>query len=441
MLSIYHSSNEAGLSVLICSTPVHGHVTPLLAVARALVDAGHDVRFLTGARYRDPVEATGARWTPLPSDVDYDDTDMDAAFPGRVGRSGVDAARWDLRRIFLDPAPSQLRAVDALLAEKPSDVVLTESMFFGAMLMLCRPAAERPPVVNLGIVPLGLTSRDTAPFALGLPPAPGARGRLRNAFLQWTSERFVFRELHRVADELARSVTGHPLATFAMNYPATADAIVQFSVPEFEYPRSDLSVPVHFVGPVSQSASTAALPEWWDELDTGRPIVHVTQGTVANADLEELVMPTIRALADRDVLVVATTGGREAPELELPANARIASYLPYDLLFPRLSAFVTTGGYGGVHFALRHGVPVLATGNTEDKAEVAARVAWSGAGLRLKPRGGRVEARRIGDAVDRLLDERRFRECARRIEAAIEQAPGAAGVDAVLRDIVEARAY
>ncbi len=29
--------NDQPLDILICSTPVHGHVTPLLAVSRALV--------------------------------------------------------------------------------------------------------------------------------------------------------------------------------------------------------------------------------------------------------------------------------------------------------------------------------------------------------------------------------------------------------------------
>lgn len=420
---------------------MHGHVAPLLPVARALVSAGHDVRFLTGARYRDAAESTGARWVPLPADADYDDTDMDTAFPGRVGRQGVDAARWDLGNIFLAPAASQLHAVDALLAAEPADVVLTETMFLGAMLLLCRPRDERPPVVNLGIVPLSLTSRDTAPFALGLPPMPGPIGWVRNAMLQWSSEKLIFRDLHRTADQLARSEVGHPLATFSMNYPATADAIIQLSVPEFEYPRSDLSVPVHFVGPVSQSAPATPLPQWWSDLDSGRPVVHVTQGTVANADLDELVVPTIRALADRDVLVVATTGGREAPALELPSNARMAPYLPYDLLFPRVSVLVTNGGYGGVHFALRHHVPVLATGNTEDKAEVSARVAWSGAGLRLTPRRGQIDQAEIGRAVDRLLTEPDFRTHARRIGDAIAAAPGAAGIDAILRRLVAERVH
>ena len=76
-------------SILLCSTPVHGHVTPLLAVARFLVERGHRVRFLTGERYRDAVATTGATYLPLPAEADYDDTDMDAAFPGRVGRGHV----------------------------------------------------------------------------------------------------------------------------------------------------------------------------------------------------------------------------------------------------------------------------------------------------------------------------------------------------------------
>jgi UDP:flavonoid glycosyltransferase YjiC (YdhE family) len=71
----------------------------------------------------------------------------------------------------------------------------------------------------------------------------------------------------------------------------------------------------------------------------------------------------------------------------LPANARAATFLPYDSLLPKTDVFVTNGGYGGVQYALRYGVPVITTSGHEDKPEVAARIAWSGAGRRLKPPG------------------------------------------------------
>ncbi|APZ33025.1 hypothetical protein BOH66_00965 [Microbacterium aurum] len=292
-------------------------------------------------------------------------------------------------------------------------------------------------MLSLGIVPLGLRSRDTAPFALGIPPLSGPLGRLRNSLLIWTTDRLVFADLQRDAARIAREATGHELSTPAMNYPALADAVVQFSVPEFEYPRSDLTTPVHFVGPASLASASPdlAVPDWWGDLDGSRPVVHVTQGTVANTSLDDLVLPKLRALADRDVLVVASTGGRDLPAA-IPANARVAPYLPYDRLFPHLSAFVTNGGCGGVHYALAHGVPIVATGNTEDKSEVSARVAWSGAGLRLRPRkgaGGRIDERAIVGAVDRLLAEPSFRAHAARIGAPVTAAPGPAGIEAVLR--------
>ena len=154
---------------------------------------------------------------------------------------------------------------------------------------------------------------------------------------------------------------------------------------DVRYPRSDAPPQLHFIGPLSATGSQAPLPPWWDELDGTKPVVHVTQGTVANADYRQLIAPTLKALAGDDVLVVVSTGGRPVGTLpSLPPNARAAAFLPYDELLPRTAVYVTNGGYGGVQYALRHGVPIVATGGKEDKPEVGARVAWSGVGRRIR---------------------------------------------------------
>jgi hypothetical protein len=45
-----------------------------------------------------------------------------------------------------------------------------------------------------------------------------------------------------------------------------------------------------FLGPAgAPTPREAQLPPWWDELDGSRPVIHVSQGTVANLDLGELV--------------------------------------------------------------------------------------------------------------------------------------------------------
>src|SRR4030095_4366556 len=68
----------------------------------------------------------------------------------------------------------------------------------------------------------------------------------------------------------------------------------------------------------------------------------------------------------------------------LPANARVEPFIPFGALLPHVDLMITKGGYGGVQFALAHGVPLIVAGATEEKPEIAARVAWSGAGINLK---------------------------------------------------------
>jgi UDP:flavonoid glycosyltransferase YjiC (YdhE family) len=426
------------LDILLCSTPVHGHVTPLLAVSRALVERGHRVHFLTGERYLDRAAATGAEVLRLPAEADYDDTDMDAAFPGRVGLTGPAGIRYDMTEIFLRPARAQLVAMDAVAGRLGLDAVLAESLFLGAALLAGRPRSERPALLNLGIVPLGLKSRDTAPFGLGVPPRPGALGRLRNAALTAVAEKVVFAPVQRAAVR-AGVEAGTGLPGFVLDWPSHADGVIQFTVPEFEYPRTDVRVPVHFVGPVSRTqASETPLPAWWSDLDDGRPVVHVTQGTVANRDLGDLLLPTMRALAGADVWVVASTGGRPVAELgtDLPANARVAPYLPYDLLLPRTAVYVTNGGYGGIHYAMEHGVPIVVAGTTEDKTEVSARVAWSGVGVKLAT--NRPEGAAVGAAVRTVLDDPGYAQRSARIGRAIRSSSGLDGVERAVRETVEA---
>ncbi|MGX5682115.1 glycosyltransferase [Schumannella luteola] len=427
-------------SILICSTPVHGHVTPLLAVTRALVAAGHDVRFLTGRRYRDAVEEAGASFLALPAAADYDDRSMDAAFPGRVGLTGPAGIRYDMIEIFLRPMQAQLAALRMALSS-PTDLVMTEPLFTGILGLLVEPAHSRPPIVSLGILPLGTKSKDTAPFGLGVLPMRGPIGRLRNSLMTVMAEKAVFAPVQKFAEEQVLAATGRELGGFFLDWPRRADALVQFTVPEFEYPRSDLPASVRFVGPVSTSAPSTPLADWWDELDGSRRVVHVSQGTVANQDYEELILPTIRGLAEaEDVVVVVTTGGRPVSSIpgRIPSNVYLAEYLPYDELLPRTDVMVTNGGYGGVHFALRHGVPLVVAGMTEDKIEVSARIEWSGVGVNL--RTNRPSDAAVAGGVRRVLADQSYRDAANRIGVAIARSPGVAGILPIVDELVSTRA-
>jgi UDP:flavonoid glycosyltransferase YjiC (YdhE family) len=108
------------------------------------------------------------------------------------------------------------------------------------------------------------------------------------------------------------------------------------------------------------------------------------------------------------VLVVATAGGRpvEAIPGPIPSNARLASYLPFEWLLPKVDVLVTNGGYGSVNQAMSSGIPLVTAGTTEDKADVNARVAWSGVGVNLATNEPAQAALR--EAVRTVLDTSRY---------------------------------
>ncbi|WP_431074996.1 glycosyltransferase [Microbacterium phyllosphaerae] len=424
-------------SYLITCTPAHGHVMPLLQIARHLIALGNQVSFLTSPRYAERVRQAGARFVPLPADADIDLDDADGAFPERAGLTGPAAIRFDMSNLFVRPGSAQLAAVLAEFAARRIDAVLTEPLFIGAALLQRMPREQRPPVIVLGIFPLGARSRDAAPFGLGVTPMPGAVGRVRNAALRLIAEKVIFGAVQREADAVARREVGRPMGGFVLDWAGRADAYVQFTVPEFEYPRSDLPGTVHFVGPLPAPASDRELPEWWSDLDERRPVVHVTQGTIANADFTQLVLPTISALAESEALVVVATGGRPISALPraLPANVRVAEYLPYDRLLPRIDLLVTNGGYGGVQQALENGVPLVVAGQTEDKVEVSARVGWSGVGLNLRTNSPTPE--QVGAAITRVLGDPSYRENAHRIGAAMRETDAWRSLGEVLESVQE----
>jgi len=417
-------------SIIIAGFPAQGHVTPLLAVAENFIKRGDEVRFITGSLFADKVAATGATYVPLPAEADFDDQPLAERFPERAKLKGLKAGVFDVEHVFARPAKSQYETIVAALAAKPADVVIAESVFVGASFLLQRPRSARPAVVMCGVIPLSITSRDTAPFGLGLPPAR-VLNRPRNAALVVIVGRVV-QQANRTLNALHREVHGSDIPWTFIDWGRYADALVQFTVRSFEYARSDEPSTVAFVGPLSATGSRASLPEWWADLDGTRPVIHVTQGTVANTDYDQVIAPALRALADDDVLVVVTTGGRPVSTLPpLPVNARAATYLLYDELLPRTSVFVTNGGYGGVQHALRYGVPIVATGGKEDKPEVGARIAWSGVGRRI--RSERPTPRALRRDILAVLNQPRYRQAARHVAADMAAAPGFAG----LADIVD----
>ncbi|TFV59651.1 glycosyltransferase [Mycobacterium sp. PS03-16] len=426
--------------ILIASMSPIGHIGPLLHLARGLIDRGDRVTVLTSAARADLIRSAGARPRALPPQTDIDETRLNALFPGREGTSGIRRVNFDITNIFVAPMPHQAAALAEAFAETRYDAVIADAAFFGILPFLLGDPHSRPPILTYTTTPLFLSSRDTAPGGLGMAPSSTPLGRVRNRVLTALTHKVLLRGSQSAADDLLHRMNSPALPMFLTDAGVLADRFIVPTVPDFDYPRSDLPAHVRYVGAVHPARTQSFLaPDWWGVLDSGRPVVHVTQGTIDNADLGRLLLPTLEALADEDVVVVATTGGRAVTEIgtALPPNAHVAELLPHDILLPMVDVMVTNGGYGAVQRALSSGVPLVVAGNTEDKPEVAARVAWAGAGINLKT--GTPSPAAVRAAVRAVLDDGRYLANARRLEAAFARRDGVAEIGALVDEVVAER--
>ena len=399
------------MKILFASTPATGHINPLLAITRILLAEGHEITFLTGSAFRDRIENSGAKFLSLQGRADFDGQDLLSVAPELKDiRPGLEWFRVAIERIFVDSLPAQHQGLIQALEECQADVIIGDDMFFGVLPMLLGSQSKRPPIVLCGTSFLHLAREDGAPNFLGLPPATTDEQRHQYAAIAREYDEGVDRpsllSLNKALNALGLGPVSVPLFHSVVEL---ADAYMQLSVPRFEFPRQ-IPHSVHFVGTPPIVPGQAPLPPWAHELDGSRKVVLVTQGTFANHNLGLLIAPTLAALAtEPDVLVVATTGGRPVDAIpgDVPSNARVASFLPFEWLLPHVDVLVTNGGYGSVNQAMSFGIPLVTAGMTEDKADVNARVAWSGVGLNLATNEPTQEALRA--AVRTALDRPAYR--------------------------------
>src|SRR5690606_5779797 len=123
--------------------------------------------------------------------------------------------------------------------------------------------------------------------------------------------------------------------------------------------------------------------------------------------------------------------GRDPKGLgRLPANVRASAFLPLNWIIPKLSVLVTNGGFGTVLQALAAGVPIVAAGETEDKPEVACRIARSGAGIDLRTESPTVAELRT--AIGAVLTQDTYLRAAQRLQAEFAACEPGAAIEAAI---------
>jgi UDP:flavonoid glycosyltransferase YjiC (YdhE family) len=360
------------MKILIATTPIPGHLNPLLGLARILVKHGHEVLVQTGNTFKPTVEAAGIPFVPLLPEADVEAAQFFAKHPEIHEKKPFEWFKFGLENFFLPQLPAQAAGLEMAVRDFPADLILTENMFYGTLPLLLGKRQNRPTIVHTGITVLDLFSGKT------MPPIPGASAEeLEQA--RGERERVVLRPLQAAFDKTLAKLGCRPLPCPVLECMSTLpDLYLQPSIQRLQYPgHSSSSSKVRYIGNIPPAPGQYPLPDWWQKLDKTKRLVLVTQGTVANWNLGQVIGPALQGLSEeKDLLVLVTTGGKPAKDIpvDIPANARIASFLPYEQVLPKIDLLITNGGYGSINMALAQGVPIVSAGLTEDKLEVSANL-------------------------------------------------------------------
>ena len=414
--------------------PFTGCVNPQIAVARVLAKHGHEIAFYTGRGFRTLVEEQGFRY--------YDFNNLDERHMEQLLLSSDSMGRnWErpwrlrpqIRTFFLDTVPQQYEDLKAIISDWGPGAVITDPAMWAPFLLVSEIHSLPVAILSYACGCM-LPGPGAPPMGLGLPVARTWWTKWSNWTIGTVMDMFLS-DTRRAASAL-RAKHGLPaLQGPVIGLAGKLPLYLVPSCPEFDYNRRDLPAGVQYVGPLQWYPPPPAV-NWLDTIPSGRPWVHVTEGTLHVRE-PFLIRAAALGLSNLPVEVIITTGDDRRPEdLELgtlPPNVHLAKWVNHADLLPRTSVMVTTAGGGTVMAGMGAGVPLVVVPTEWDKAENAQRVVEIGAGIRISP--SRCTPERVSDAVQTILREPAYTENVKKIAVCLQRQGGPERAASLLESI------
>ncbi|GAD93453.1 hypothetical protein SNOG_06129 [Paecilomyces variotii No. 5] len=419
-------SSKDQVHIVIGSTHRFSHLEKAKVIGAHLIKRGYRVTIVAGQSVRDEVESIGAFFAPMQGRAGGSPTKPEYNHPPPPWAKEMEISA--LKNFFIGPIPDEYKSVQDVLKTlqqtegDQTKVIYMDDIICGAMLPVYfgAPGAIKPKgVIKVGTTPIPHESAGTPTWTLGIPSKSTNPDGVSDL---WDTKKEIYmsEDIQNHFENTLRE-TGVPadnlgaLPRFMHSQGTCCDAYLALSIPEFEYCGRDAPEPIRFVGSLPTVGHVPSnLPEWWDEVihaqgQERKPIVVVSQGAVNN-DPTDLILPTIEALKDENVTVIATLVRGPKITIDLPRNVKLAQFIPFDILLKYTDVLVSNGGFGTVQMALSVGVPMVLAGVYLDKYYTNSRAASMGAATNLQCE--RVEPCAVKKAVhDILSDQKRKQRC------------------------------
>jgi MGT family glycosyltransferase len=395
-----------------------GGTVPIdFGIARRLAAHGHTITVLGDPTIAEEADRAGAEFVPWRNAPHRRSTALeDDVLKDWECRNQLELFRRVADRLITGPAAAYAVETAAELARRPPDVAVVDAAILGPMV-----AAEALRVPTVAICPgiYIMPAKGMPPFGLGLKPARGRPGRLRDTAIN-AAVKAAWRS-GLPALNAARAGYGLSALADPWDQLRSCHSMLIASARSFDFP-AQLPDFAQYVGPILDDPIWAAESiEFGSEEDLPLVVVGLSSTFVAGQD--DLLRRIIAALATLRVRGLVCTGPTIDPaEVPGAGQVRVVRSAPHSEVFPLARVVVTHGGHGTMMKALAAGKPVLCLPGFRDQKDNAARMTTRGAGLSLKTTASSAH---IAAAVQRLIDEPGFVTAAvdlgRRIRAEIDR--------------------
>jgi len=388
--------------ILLATQGSLGDLHPYIAVGRALLARGQQVRLATSTDYRSRVEAAGLEFAALaPSITELGD-------PEQIARRFFN--RWNgPQRLIDEMVITPLRQAYRDLSAAVEGVALAVSHPITPALPLVAEIRGLPWLSSV-LAPYSLfstTDPSVIPMFEWLQRLPHLGNRLHRSMLNFarvTLRRWE-RPLHALRAELGLSPVEGTLLMDGQFSPRGTLALFDpvLAIPHPDWPARTLvcGAALHDAGD-PQEETAASEEELERFFAAGSPPVVFALGSSAvwlARDFWNHAIAACKTLGIRGLLLTGTP-----LQQRLPTNLAAFDYLPYSRVFSRAAAIVHQAGVGTLSVALRSGRPQLLTPAGFDQPDNAARAARLGVGRVLPFRRAHNDARLVRE-LRALLDD------------------------------------
>ncbi|MFS2012347.1 glycosyltransferase [Azospirillum sp. CT11-132] len=396
---------DDAMKLVVITYGTEGDTRPLVALCRALMDAGHRVQLLADRNTLSTAHALGVPATALAGDI-RGTLDADNAI-GKVVADGHSPGRAARALAGIANAHAQAWLKALVEAGQGCDGIVISGL--AGFVGLSAAEALRVPAIGTGMIPLTATAEFAHPF---LPP------RLVPRWLRRASHEFVNGMLwraFRAATNCARaSVCGlPPQRTLWKGHPMLYGVSPTLMPQPADWPGYAMVCGqwVHETQDVTPPAGLA------DFLAQGEAPVYVGFGSMMGFNPTQAREAIVGALAGRRAVFQPGWSGIETSGL--PDHIFVVGETPHQWLFPKMSAVVHHGGSGTSHSAARAGVPAVVVPFAGDQPFWADRL-WR-LGVAPEPVPARqLNVQRLRRAIDAAQDARmraKAREVGERMRA------------------------